>query len=145
MKVCGIELTGNDAIVSVVLFEDEIFHLPECRARRVPCKAPDDRNELRYFQKTFTKLVKDYKIDTLVIKQRMKKGKFAGGANSFKLEAALQLMDDRVEVKLISATQIKENLKKYPLPIRFEETGLKKFQQVAFTTAFAYIGGQYKC
>jgi len=144
MKVCGIELTGNEAIVSLVLFEDEIFHLPECRVRRVQCKDPDDRNELRYFQKTFAKLVEDYQIETLVIKQRMKKGKFAGGANSFKLEAALQLLDENIDVRLISATEIKENLKKYPLPIRFEETGLKKFQQTAFTTAYAFIGGQYK-
>ena len=144
MKVCGIELSGNDAIISLVLFQDEIFHLPECRVRRVQCKDPDDRSELRYFQKTFAKLAEDYQIDTFVIKQRMKKGKFAGGANSFKLEAALQLLDDKIDVQLISSTQIKENLKKYPLPVRFEETGLKKFQEQAFLTAFAFIGGQYR-
>ena len=144
MKICGIELTRNEAIISLVLFENDIFHLPQCRVRRIQCQDPDNRAALRYFQKSFAKLVEDYKIDALVIKQRMKKGRYAGSADSFKLEAALQLLEDSIEVQLISAIQIKENLKKYPLPIRFEETGLKKFQQTAFMTAFAYIGGQYQ-
>jgi hypothetical protein len=145
VKVCGVELSGNDAIVSLLMFEQEVFHIPECRVRRISCKDPDDTSELRYFQVTFAKLVEDYQIDKVVIRQRMKKGKFAGGANSFKLEAAIQLMPEgEQKVVLMSATEIKAALKHYPMPMRFEETGLKKFQESAFTTAFAYIGGQYE-
>lgn len=143
MTVCGIELSGNDAIISLIKFEAEIFNLPECRARRIQCPNPDRAEDLKYFQKTFSKLVEDYQVDQVVIRARQKKGKFAGGANGFKLEAALQLIPNLKTTLLNAATQ-KAALKKYPLPISFSETGLKKFQEPAFMTAFAYIADQYE-
>jgi len=143
MVICGVELTGNDAIVTLLKVEDEMFYLPECRTNRVQCRNPDSQEDLAYFQKTFSKLVEDYKIDQVVIKARLKKGKFAGGANGFKLEAALQLIPD-LTVFIMDNTQLKANLKRYPLPIPFAETGLKKYQEPAFNVAFAYYGGQHK-
>jgi hypothetical protein len=143
MVICGVELSGNDAIISLLKVEEDIFHLPDCRVRRVTCQNPDRADDLRYFQKTFAKLIEDYQIDNVVIRARLKKGKFAGGADGFKLEAALQLMSN-VNVTLLSATEQKENLKKYPLPITFAETGLKKFQEPAFMAAFAYYAGQHE-
>jgi hypothetical protein len=47
-------------------------------------------------------------------------------------------------VSLLSPTELKANLKHYPLSIPFAETGLKKFQEAAFTVAYAYLGGQHK-
>ncbi|WP_024851907.1 DUF3010 family protein [Hydrogenovibrio kuenenii] len=143
MVICGVELSGNDAIISLLKVEADIFHLPDCRVRRVTCQNPDKTEDLKYFQKTFAKLIQDYQIDNVVIRARLKKGKFAGGANGFKLEAALQLMPN-VAVSLMSATEQKENLKKYPLPITFAETGLKKFQEPAFMAAFSYYAGQHE-
>lgn len=143
MMVCGVELSGNDAIISLINFESEIFNLPDCRARKIQCPNPDSANDLKYFQKTFSKLAEDYQIDHIVIRARQKKGKFSGGANGFKLEAALQLMPN-LQTILLNATTQKAALKKYPLPVLFSETGLKKFQEPAFMTAFAYIADQYE-
>ena len=140
MLVCGVELTGKDAVISLLKEEDGMFYMPECRVRRIECKDVDSASELKYFQKTFEKLAEDYKIDVVVIKQRMKKGKFAGGADGFKLEAALQVSS--LEVVLLSSTELKANLKHYPMPITFDETGLKKFQEQSFITAFAHIAGK---
>ncbi len=142
MLICGVELTGKDAVISLLKEEDGMFYLPECRVRRIQCKSADSTSELKYFQKTFEKLAEDYKIERVVIRERMKKGKFAGGADGFKLEAALQLSS--LKVSLISSTEVKANLKHYPMPIKFEETGLKKFQEQSFTTAFAYIAGKHE-
>lgn len=141
--ICGVELSGNDAIISLVHFEAEIFNLPPCRVRKISCPNPDSAEDLRYFQKTFSKLVEDYQVDEVVIRTRQKKGKFAGGANGFKLEAALQLLKT-IKVSLMDPTAQKAALKKYPLPIPFTETGLKKFQEPAFMTAFAAIAEQYE-
>ncbi len=143
MLVCGVELTGDEAIICLLKMDGDIFHMPDCRVKRISCANPDVKNELEYFQKTFLKLVEDYKIERIVIKERMKRGKFQGGANGFKLEAAIQLMGD-VKVTLMSGTNQKAALKHYPLPFKFEETGLKKFQETAFMAAFAYLGGQYE-
>ena len=48
--------------------------------------------DLRQFQFEFAKLMSDYSVDKVVIRERMPKGKFAGGAISFKLESAIQLI-----------------------------------------------------
>lgn len=143
MIVCGVDLSGNEAIISLLKFEDEIFHLPPCRTTRIQCADPDSASDLKQFQKTFVKLAEDYKIDQIVIRARMKKGKFAGGANGFKLEGVLQVAS-KLTASIMQATEQKENLKKYPLPLTFNETGLKKYQEPAFMAAFAYIAGTYQ-
>ena len=77
------------------------------------------------------------KTDKVFIKERMTKGKFAGGAVSFKLEAAIQLID-HLDVGLLTPAKIKAALSEHPIPVLFSETGLKVFQEAAFTVA--YVG-----
>ena len=142
MRICGIELTGNDAVVCLLNGEQGLFNLPDSRARKLTLKKDPTRADLQRFQKDLVQFLRDYKVERVVIKERLQKGKFAGGAISFKLEAAIQLIEADIEVNLISATQIKAILADNPLPIPFSETGLKQFQETAFTTAYAghYLG-----
>lgn len=138
MKVCGVELKGNEAVISLLELNDGLFSIPECRVPKIDIKDATDGEQLRRFQFTFCKLVSDYKIDKVIIRERHMRGKFAGGAVGFKLEASLQLAE-ALTVELMSATAIKESLKRTELTIEFKDTGLKKFQESAFTTAFAYL------
>jgi hypothetical protein len=138
MKVCGVELSSNDVNVCLLSLEEEVFQLPDFRSRRITLTNINSSKDLRYFQQTFAKLMSDYSIDTVVIRQRPMKGKFAGGAVGFKLEAAIELIDG-LEVEIMSPTDIKASLKRNPVHIPFAETGLKMFQEVAFQTAFAYL------
>jgi len=136
MKICGVELTGNDAVVCLLSLEDQQFTLPECRVRKLTLPKNHSRDDLQKFQATFAKLMVDYQIDKVVIRERMSKGKFAGGAVGFKLEAAIQLIADTA-VSTYSPQAIKQALVDHPLPIPFSETGLKSFQEAAFTVAYA--------
>lgn len=138
MRVIGVELSGNDANVCLLSLADEVFQIPDCRTRKLSLPKDAKANELRYFQKTFAQLIQDYKIDQIVIRQRPMKGKFAGGAVGFKLEAALELLDN-VEVIVLTPTAIKESLKRNPVLVPMPDTGLKMFQEVAFNTAYAYL------
>jgi hypothetical protein len=138
MRVIGVELSGNDANVCLLSLADEVFQIPDCRTRKLSLPKDAKAKDLRYFQKSFGQLVQDYKIDEIVIRQRPMKGKFAGGAVGFKLEAALELLSD-VEVVVLSPTAIKESLKRNPVLVPMPETGLKMFQEVAFNTAYAYL------
>ncbi len=138
MRVCGVELSANDANVVLLNLDNGMFRLPECRTRKVSLQKAATAHELKYFQKTFAQLVQDYKIETIVIRQRPMKGKFAGGAIGFKLEAALELLDG-VKVVIMPPTEIKAALKENDVYIEFSETGLKGFQKPAFETALAYI------
>ncbi|WP_232301145.1 DUF3010 family protein [Gilvimarinus agarilyticus] len=135
MRVCGVELTGNDAVVCLLELAQQQFTLPDCRVRKISLPKMHSRDDLQKFQATFAKLMQDYQVDKVVIRERLTKGKFAGGAVSFKLEAALQLMSD-IEVELYSSAAIKQTLADKPLPIPFSETGLKGFQEQAFVVAY---------
>lgn len=136
MIICGVELTGNDAVVCLLQLDRGQFLIPECRVRKLSLKKEHTTDDLRQFQFAFAKLMSDYRVDRVVIRERMTKGKFAGGAVSFKLEAAIQLINE-LQVELMSAAQIKAVLADRPLPVPFAETGLKGFQEQAFTLAYA--------
>jgi hypothetical protein len=136
MKILGVDLASNDAIVCLLNLENKQFSLPDCRVRKLTLKKEHSREELQQFQFAFAKLVDDYKVNTVAIKGRMPKGKFAGGAISFKLESAIQLIEG-VDVVVLSSVQIKSALADNSLPIAFSNTGLKVFQEAAFTVAYA--------
>ncbi|MCQ8848198.1 DUF3010 family protein [Alteromonas stellipolaris] len=137
MKVCGVDLKGNEANVCLLSLIDGLFHVPDCRTRRLTL-ADSSAKGLKSFQSTFAKLVADYKIDAVIIRQRQSKGKFAGGAIGFKLEAAIELIEG-LDVIVYSPTDIKESLRRNPIAVPFAETGLKQFQEPAFTSAYAWL------
>lgn len=138
MRILGIELAGNDAVIALLEQQEGMFHIPDCRARKVNCTNPDNQENLQYFQKSIAKLVEDYQIDEIVVRGRMKKGRFAGGANGFKLESAIQLIPD-LTVRLMQPATQSAILKRFPLSVAFNETGMKKFQQQAFEVAYAQL------
>jgi hypothetical protein len=135
MKVCGVEIKSNEVIVSLLTLEDGLFQIPDCRVRRLTLSDINSTQHLRDFQFAFTKLMSDYKVEKVAIKQRPMKGKFAGGAVGFKLEAAIELIGE-LNVELVSATKSKQVLKDNPMPVEFAATGLKAFQETSFTTAY---------
>lgn len=138
MRVCGIEIKGSEAIICLMQLKDGLFDLPDCRQTRFPLSKDQDAESVQKFQFTLRKFVEDYKVAQLVIKERPQKGKFAGGAVGFKIEAALQLLDN-CQTEILTATALKEKLKQRPIPVDFKDTGLKAFQETAFQTAYAFL------
>ena len=138
MKVCGVELKGNDAIICVMSRENGLYDIPQIRVPKINIVDSGDAEQVKKFQFTFAKLLEDYNIDTVAIKGRALKGKFAGGPVGFKLEAAIQLIDG-INVEIVSGSFVKSALAKTQVGIDFRDTGLKKFQEQAFYTVFAYL------
>jgi hypothetical protein len=136
MKICGIEIKGTEAVICLLSYQDGLFTIPDCRVRKVDFSKENKTSDIRYFQNTFAKLAEDYKMNKVVIKERPLKGKFAGGGLGFKMESAIQLISS-LDVELMSATALKESLKRNPVTVSFSETGLKIFQQNAFEIAYA--------
>ncbi len=136
MRVCGVEIQGSEAVIALLALDKGLFELPECRTRKFILRDDADQAQLSKFQFEVAKLVEDYKIEKLIIKSRPHKGKFAGGAVGFKIEAALQLIKG-VNVEFINGNEIKEQMKRNPVAIDFTVTGLKKFQETAFNSAYA--------
>ena len=138
MRVCGIEIKGSEAILCLMTLKDGLFDLPECRQTRLALSNDKDAESLQKFQFNLAKLIEDYKIEQLVVKERPQKGKFAGGAVGFKIEAAIQLISGFPSV-ILSGNTIKEKLKQHPVPVDFKDTGLKGFQETAFIIAYAFL------
>ncbi|PHS23402.1 MAG: hypothetical protein COA83_09945 [Methylophaga sp.] len=138
MKVCAVDLKANDAIICLMSLTDGLYNLHECRVKKLTIVNATSTEQLRKFQFDFAKLMADYQIEHIVIRERMTKGKFAGGAVSFKLEAAIQLLEP-FEISLLSPSKTKEIIKNSRVKMSFDETGLKQFQEQAFMTGFAFL------
>lgn len=139
MIICGVELTASDAVLCLLKLDRGLISLPECKVRKLSLVKNHTREDLKQFQAAFAELMAEHEVTGVAIKERMPKGKFAGGAISFKLEATIQLIaDPDLDVRLLPPALIKSTLAANPLPIDFEETGLKAFQETAFTAA--YVG-----
>ncbi|MDD8057737.1 MULTISPECIES: DUF3010 family protein [Shewanella] len=134
MKICGVELKGGEAIISMLTYEGETFNVPACRKVSFSVSNSNETESIREFHFAFHKLMEDYKVDQIVIIEREQKGKLAGSATSFKLEAAIQLTE--LPVNLISPVAIKEQLKRNPPQVDFESLDLKRVQQNAFDVAY---------
>lgn len=137
MILLGVELNNKEAVVCLMSADDGLFNIKECRTRGIDIKSPETQRGIQAFQTQFKQLVMDYKVEKVVIKQRPSKGKFSGSSNSFKMEAAIQLIND-VSVEIISNTEIKETLKKYPLEYTMKDLELRQFQQDAFNVGYSY-------
>lgn len=138
MKICGVELKGNDAIVCIMSRENGLYDIPSIRVQKIAIADAGDAEQVRSFQFAFAKLMEDYKVDKVVIRGRALKGKFSGGPVGFKLEAAIQLIQD-LPVEIIAGSAVKKSLAKSQVDIDFRDTGLKQYQESAFETVFSYF------
>jgi site-specific DNA-cytosine methylase len=141
MKVCGVELKGGEAIICVLVYDAGMFTVPEIRQRSFVVSQSDSQEPIKKFHNAVRQLMQDYSVNEIVIIERDQKGKNAGSATSFKLEAALQVLS--LPVILVPHMLIKEQLKRNPIQADFDDLGLKKFQQPAFKAAYAYINQQH--
>jgi len=127
MKICGIELKANNIILSVI--ENKQFQ--EIKTKKLTLEDDEKQEDIRKFCNEFLLFLEQENIEKIVIKKRAKKGNFAGGAVTFKLEGLIQL-NPLCEVELISAQSIsafeKKNEIEYP-------SSLKRYQEQAFLCA----------
>jgi len=131
MKICGIELKSNNAIL-VVLDNKEFVDL---KIKKIILENDENQEDIRKFCNEFLLFLEKNEIEKIVIKKRAKKGNFAGGAVTFKMEGLIQL-NPMCDVELISPQAIssfeKKNQVEYP-------ESLKKYQEQAFLTAYSYL------
>ena len=138
MRVCAVELTGKEMNLCILEKKEGMFTIVECRAKKITLSNEDDQAQVQGLFKQVSQLCEDYKVEYVIIRSRMKAGKFSGSSTSFKMEAVLQMLPN-VDVRLLAAKLIKETLRNSEVFIDFSETGLKKFQQPAFETGLAYF------
>lgn len=133
MIICGVEIKGSEAIFALATrMNSDIVHVP-LSTRKLALEDDDESANVKAFAARIANFVQENGISHFAVKKRSKKGEFAGGPTTFKIEAVLQLMAD-CEVILISPQTINAQNRKNPFAL---PDTLNKYQHEAFKTACA--------
>jgi len=133
MIICGIEIKGSEAIFALATCQQEgIGHLP-LAIKKIALEEDDESANVKAFAAQIASFVRENGISHVVIKKRSKKGEFAGGPTTFKIETVFQLLTD-CEVTLLSPQTINAQNKKHNFAL---PASLNKYQHEAYKAACA--------
>ena len=128
MTLCGIEIKGSEAIIAVAA--PDLTHVTMA-TKKIALEDDDEAANVKAFASQVAAFVRDNGITRIAIKKRSKKGEFAGGPTTFKIEGVFQLLEG-VEVTLLSPQTINAQNKKHNFEL---PATLNKYQHEAFKTA----------
>jgi hypothetical protein len=131
MTLCGIEIKGSEAIIAVASLNNQTLTHVALATKKIALEDDDEAANVKAFAAQVKAFVRDNAIERIAIKKRSKKGEFAGGPTTFKIEGVFQLLEG-VEVTLLSPQTINAQNKKHNFDL---PATLNKYQHEAFKTA----------
>ena len=135
MIVCGIEMAASEARLVILDGTKASFLHVAVNPPKLVLADDGNPDEVKAFQNAIYAFLRENAVEMVAIKQRAKRGEYAGGPVSFKLEAVVQLYPD-CPIVLISPQAIAA-AKRNHSPTT--PTGIRGYQQTAFETAFAKL------
>ncbi|MGB4487500.1 MAG: DUF3010 family protein [Pseudomonas veronii] len=135
MTLCGIEIKGSEAIIAVASLNNQTLTHVALATKKIALEDDDDAANVKAFAAQVKAFVQDNAIDRIAIKKRSKKGEFAGGPTTFKIEGVFQLLEG-VEVTLLSPQTINAQNKKHNFDL---PATLNKYQHEAFKAAYSAL------
>lgn len=132
-KICGIELKGSDAIIAVLQGDRNNFKIIEIPFKKITLKDSNNQKDVKAFYVAMMDFFKANDFDKIGIKARAVKGRFTGGATSFKMEGLIQNSDSEVEI--ILGKTMKALLK--DSDVKFE--GVNNYQIEAMKVAYCLL------
>jgi hypothetical protein len=131
MKICGIEIKGSEAIIAVASLDNQVLSHLAIATKKIALEDDDEAANVKIFAAQVGSFVRENAIDRIAIKKRSKKGEFAGGPTTFKIEGVFQLLES-CEVILLSPQTINAQNKKFDFEL---PATLNKYQHEAFKAA----------
>ncbi|WP_237884711.1 DUF3010 family protein [Pseudomonas sp. PGPR40] len=131
MKICGIEIKGSEAIIAVASLDGSSLNHIALNTKKIALDEDDEAANVKLFAAQVASFVRENSIDRIAIKKRSKKGEFAGGPTTFKIEGIFQLLEN-CEVTLLSPQTITAQCKKFN--VELPDT-LNKYQHEAYKAA----------
>lgn len=135
MKICGVDIKGSEAILAVAhLAKGQLSHIAT-DTKKIALADDDESANVKSFFELVAGFIRDNDIKHIAIKKRGKKGEYAGGPTTFKIEGIIQMLSN-CDVKLVSPQTIGAQAKKHAfvMPVT-----LKKYQHDAYGTACTAI------
>ncbi len=137
MIVLGMELKASEAIVVLVKIEGESIEWLASKPTRIALADGDTQEGVREFAGAMAQYLLQASPDAIYIRKRAKKGNFAGGAETFRMEGLVQYIAN-VPVTLVAPARITATQKKTDVVV---PDRLAKYQQGAF--ACAWVGAAH--
>ena len=131
MIICGIEIKGSEAIIAVASLDNQGLTHVALATKKIALDDDDEAANVKAFAAQVKAFVQANGITRIAIKKRSKKGEFAGGPTTFKIEGVFQLLEG-VEVTLLSPQTINAQYKKHTFDL---PATLNKYQHEAYKTA----------
>ncbi|TNF85140.1 DUF3010 family protein [Pseudomonas sp. ICMP22404] len=135
MIICGIEIKGSEAIIAVASLDQQALSHVALNTRKIALDDDDEAANVKAFAARVRAFVAENAIERIAIKKRSKKGEFAGGPTTFKIEGVLQLLEG-CDVTLLSPQTINAQHKKHDFAL---PATLNKYQHEAYKTACAAL------
>ncbi|SDV10748.1 DUF3010 family protein [Pseudomonas mucidolens] len=135
MNICGIEIKGSEAIIAIASLDGQAFNHIALATKKIALEDDDEAANVKAFAAQMKAFVQANAITRIAIKKRGKKGEFAGGPTTFKIEGVFQLLDG-CEVTLLSPQTINAQNKKHDFAL---PATLNKYQHEAYKTACAAL------
>lgn len=107
MKTLGISLKANRAIYVAIEGSEDDFQV--INKGFFELKNSKDQSAIKAFHESWMTLINGGDYNAIAIKERISKGRFAGGAITFKMEGLIQLSD--YEIQIVHGTRLKSKLK----------------------------------
>ncbi len=128
------ELKANNLLFCIIdTKEDPLYQ--DTKIKKLSLEDDEDEKCVTDFFNTVREIIKEHGIEKIAIKKRAKKGNFAGGAVTFKIEALVQL-NGICAVELVSPRAISSFEKKNSIEF---PPKLNKYQQQAYLAAMACV------
>jgi hypothetical protein len=135
MKTCGVDIKASEAIFALAeVVGSSVAHVPLV-LKKLALEDDELASNVKAFAGQVAAFVRDNGIQRLAIKKRSKKGEFAGGPTTFKIEGLLQLLEG-CESVLVSPQTISAQAKKLGAEL---PASLNKYQHDAFKAACAVL------
>lgn len=135
MKVCGVELKANNIIFSIVECDNNEYIYIDTKIKKLSLIDDENQNSIVEFKNQIEDFISENNIEKIVIKKRAKKGNFAGGVLTFKIESIIQL-NSHCKVEFISSQAINKFTKNND--IEFPDK-LNKYQEQAYLASIVYL------
>jgi hypothetical protein len=130
MSICGIEIKGSEAIFAIASLQGDALQHVAIATKKIALEDDDEAANVKAFAAQVAAFISENGISRLAIKKRSKKGEFAGGPTTFKIEGVFQLLD--CDVTLLSPQTINAQNKKHNFEL---PSTLNKYQHEAYKTA----------
>ncbi|MCE4057609.1 DUF3010 family protein [Pseudomonas sp. Au-Pse12] len=135
MSICGIEIKGSEAIFALASLQDGAPQHQPLATKKIALEDDDEAANVKAFASQVGAFVREHGITRIAIKKRSKKGEFAGGPTTFKIEGVFQLLE-QCEVSLLSPQTLNAQYKKHAFEL---PATLNKYQHEAYKAACAAL------